>query len=83
MRYLTQGLESAERLELLLALTSIKSEDVKDALADHLVRGLADATAAGLNGVTQSNFKRALNTLEAVAAKVERIKEIDWRHLKR
>lgn len=68
-------------MELLLQLTSITSEPVKDALSDHLVRGLADATAASLNGITQANFNRALKTLEAVAAKVERIKEIDWKHL--
>lgn len=83
MRYLTQGGETAERLELLLSLTKITSEPVQDALADHLVRGLSDATAAGINGVTQSNLKRALDSLELVAATVERIKEIDWRHLKR
>lgn len=82
MRYLTQGGQSAERLELLLQLTSISSEPVKDALADHLVRGLADATSDSLNGITQANFNRALKTLEAVATKVERIKEIDWRHLR-
>jgi hypothetical protein len=83
VKYLIQGGESAERVELLLQLTSIRSEDIQDALADHLVRGLSDATAAGINGLTQSNFKRALDKLEEVAATVERIKEIDWRHLKR
>jgi hypothetical protein len=82
MRHLIQGGESTERLELLLSLTSITSNDAKDALMEHLVRGIGAASAAALNGMTQSNFSRALKTVELVAATVERIKEIDWRHLK-
>ncbi|WP_396180192.1 PapB/FocB family fimbrial expression transcriptional regulator [Flavobacterium sp.] len=82
MRYLTQGGQTAERLQLLFSLTRIASDDIKAALSDYLVRGLSDATASSLNGVAQSNFNRALNGLEEVAATVERIKEIDWRHLK-
>lgn len=82
MRYLTQGGQTAERLELLFSLTRIASDDIKAALNDYLVRGLPDATASSLNGVAQSNFNRALNGLEEVAATVERIKEIDWRNLK-
>ncbi|MFC4654357.1 PapB/FocB family fimbrial expression transcriptional regulator [Rheinheimera marina] len=82
MNYLTQGGETAERLNLLLALTKITSDDVKTALADYLVTGLSDATAANLNGLSHSNLKRALAKLQAVAATVEKIKELDWRHLK-
>ena len=82
MRFLTQGGQTAERLELLFSLTRIASDDIKAALSDYLVRGLSDATASSLNGVAQSNFNRALNGLEEVAATVERIKEIDWRNLK-
>lgn len=82
MRFLTQGGQTAERLELLFSLTRIASDDIKAALSDHLVRGLSDATASSLNGVAQSNFNRALNSLEEIAATVERIKEVDWRNLK-
>lgn len=82
MRYLTQGGQTAERLQLLFSLTRIASDDIKAALNDYLVLGVSDATASRLNGVAQSNFSRALNGLEEVAATVERIKEIDWRHLK-
>lgn len=82
MRYLTQGGQTAERLELLFSLTRIASDDIKAALSDYLVRGLSDATASRLNGVAQSNFNRALNGLEEVAATVERIKEVDWRNIK-
>ncbi|WP_445425210.1 PapB/FocB family fimbrial expression transcriptional regulator [Alishewanella sp. HL-SH06] len=82
MKYITQGGESKERYELLISLTRISSEDVKAALKDYLVIGLADATAAAINGVQLSNFTRALNTLNTVASTVEQIKELDWARLK-
>ena len=82
MRYITQGSESQERFELLISLTRISSEDIKAALKDYLVTGLADATAAAINGVQLSNFTRALKTLNETAATVEQIKELDWARFK-
>jgi len=82
MRYITQGGENPERFELLISLTRISSEDIKAALKDYLVTGLADATAAAVNGVPLSNFTRALKTLNDTAATVEKIKELDWAHFK-
>jgi len=82
MRYLIQGSQTTERLELLLSLTRISSESVRDALSDYLVRGLSDSLAASANGVLLPNFTKALKSLDQVAATVEKIKEIDWRHLK-
>lgn len=82
MRYITQGGESSERYELLISLTRINSEDIKAALKDYLVTGLADATAAAVNGVPLSNFTRALKTLNDTAATVEKIKELDWARFK-
>lgn len=82
MRYITQGSESQERYELLISLTRISSEDIKAALKDYLVTGLADATAAAVNGVPLSNFTRALKTLNDTAATVEKIKELDWARFK-
>jgi len=82
MRYITQGGESPERYELLISLTRISSEDIKAALKDYLVTGLADATAAAVNGVPLSNFTRALKTLNDTAATVEKIKELDWARFK-
>lgn len=81
MRYITQGSESQERYELLISLTRISSEDIKAALKDYLVTGLADATAAAINGVQLSNFTRALKTVNDIAATVEQIKELDWARL--
>lgn len=78
MDRLLQGGESAERFELLISLTSIRSEGIREALYDHLVRGLPVMTAAQIAGEPQPNVKRALAVLEEVADKVERIKELDW-----
>lgn len=82
MRYLVQGGQDAETVELLLSLTRIDSEDVKLALVAHLVHGLSDATSCATYDVSQSNFNRALNRLEQVAATVERLIEKRVRHLK-
>ena len=82
MRYITQGGESQERYELLISLTRISSEDIKAALKDYLVTGLADTTAAAVNGIPLSNFTRALKTLNDTAATVEKIKELDWARFK-
>jgi len=82
MRYITQGSESQERYELLISLTRISSEDIKAALKDYLVTGLADTTAAAINGVQLSNFTRALKTVNDIAATVEQIKELDWARFK-
>ncbi|WP_333609659.1 PapB/FocB family fimbrial expression transcriptional regulator [Arsukibacterium sp.] len=78
MKYISQGSQCQRRFELLLSRTDIRSENVKAALKDHLVTGLSDATAAAINGVSQSNFNRAFNAVNDVAETVEKIKELDW-----
>jgi hypothetical protein len=82
MKYITQGGESIERFTLLLQLTNITSEPIIEALKDHLVTGLADATAASINCVPQSNFNRAFKSLNETATIVEKIKELDWAKFK-
>lgn len=82
MNYLIQGGESEQRFDLLLSLTKISSKNVIDALRDHLVVGLSDITAAGINGVPRSNFSRALAALNKTAETVEQIKAHDWAKFK-
>ena len=77
MKYLSKGLEPEERINLLLQLTKIGSENIKSALVDHLTKGLTENDAAMLNDVPQQNFNRALNRLNDVAGVVEQIKELD------
>jgi hypothetical protein len=78
MKYLLQGGESAERLQLLLQLTNIESSDIVAALNDHFVFGHQEAVAAIRNEVKKSNLSRAMKRIEEVANTVEQIKELDW-----
>lgn len=82
MKRLLQGGESAERFELLLSLTNIRSDGIRDALRDHLVAGHSVQTAAAIAGEPQPNVKRALVVLEGVADTVEKIKDLDWQLFK-
>ena len=82
MKRLLQGGESAERFELLLSLTNIRSERIADALRDHLVAGMTVQAAAQIAGEPQPNVKRALVVLEQVAVTVEKIKDLDWHRFK-
>ena len=77
MKYLFQGNMNLDRFNILISLTSIKSEDKISALKAHLVDGRSEVASYTLNGVDGSNFREALNTLNSVAEKVEKIKEID------
>lgn len=77
MKYLIAGTVSVERLELLISLTSIRSDDMKEALVWHLVRGHQQATAAALAQVPSNNLGRAIAAVERVAGIVEAIKEYD------
>tara|TARA_R110001583_G_scaffold92644_1_gene235311 strand:+ start:25 stop:288 length:264 start_codon:yes stop_codon:yes gene_type:complete len=82
MKYLIQGREPAERLQLLLQLTNIESPDIVATLNDHFVIGHQDTVAAIRNNVKKSNLSRAIARLEQVAFTVEQIKELDWQKLK-
>lgn len=82
MRYLAQGLESRARLDLLLSLTRITSEAVREGLADHLVRGLPLSHAALINDVPKQNLARAYDQVNKVAEVVEKIKLIDTSSVK-
>ena len=81
MKFLCCGLESAPRVNLLLKLTRIGSENIKSAIIDCLVKGYEETEAALLNDVKQQNFNRAMKRLNEIAAIVEDIKEIDYAHI--
>ena len=77
MNYLLSGGYNPKKLELLLSLTSIRSEDIRAAISDHLVRGASIDLAAALNLVDAGNLKRSLKKLNEVARVVEEVKNID------
>ena len=81
MKLLVKGIEPQERVNMVIGLTKIRSENIRNALIDHLSKGLSANDAAMLNDVPQQNFNRALKRLNDVAAVVEKIKEFDWKEI--
>lgn len=77
MNVLCSGLESEERIDKLLQLTSITSENKIKALKYHLVIGRPKSVSATINDVDPSNFQKTLDDLNVVASIVEDIKVID------
>lgn len=75
---LIQGGESEERIDLILSLTSIASEQKVEAIKAHYVQGVRLKDAAILAGADLGNLKKTLADLNKVAAVIERVKEIDW-----
>ena len=82
MKYLLQGHESAERMEIIFSFTKMDSEPMKAAIIDHLVNGHPKEFAAKTHLVLQPNFSRAMDKLNVIAGKIERIKELDWAKFK-
>tara|TARA_B110000211_G_scaffold140483_1_gene160560 strand:+ start:4903 stop:5175 length:273 start_codon:yes stop_codon:yes gene_type:complete len=82
MQYLYKGSQSQERLNYLFAMCKIKSDDIKAAASDHLVKGISKTHAALLNNVPAPNLTRALKTLNTYAELVEKIKAHDAQHSK-
>lgn len=75
---LVPGHETARKINALISLTDITSDDVKTALHDRYVKGHTQTAAAAINGLDEGNFSRTCISLEVVAAKVEICKEEDW-----
>lgn len=77
MKYLFAGNQTPERLALLLSLTKISSEPIREGLEWHLVKSMNVENAAALAGVKTNNLVRAIDKLNTVAETVEQIKELD------
>lgn len=81
--YVHAGMESPERFELLVSLTSLRSENQINALRDHLVKCVPIEVVMVLYGITnKSNLERDLDKVNDVATTVEKIKECDWAKFK-
>ena len=78
MKFLISGSEPQKRVELIISFTTMDSEDMHQAIIDHLTRGFSISQSAKINGVAQSNLNRAMATLNVIAGKIEAVKELDW-----
>lgn len=73
------GMESKEKIDLLLSITKIESENLINALHDHFCLGKSSATAAALNGLTRTNMRPAIIKLNKIASFGESYHEIKVR----
>ena len=80
-KYLLAGMESAERVALIISLTKMSSETMIKAINDHLVRGYNEKMACMANSVIQQNFNKTLASLNEIVGIIEKIKTIDYNHL--
>lgn len=76
------GMETKERLDLVISLTSIRSEAQQRALKSHFVDGVNSSACAALEEIPESNFQRTIDRVQAVDSVIEKIKEIDWARFK-
>jgi hypothetical protein len=68
--YLIRGAENAERLEILISMTSLTGEWVIKAIKRHLVDGMDEVTACAHYEIKRGNFDRSLKRVNEVAGKV-------------
>ena len=78
MKYYVPGHESMRRVELLIKLTRIDSEDIKSGVRHHLTDGWSIGVAAFKVGVDESNLNRALTSINDKLIIHEDLKELDW-----
>jgi len=78
MKHLVQGAEKTEKIDLLISLTSLDSEDMRSAMVDHFCRNMKRSDSALINNVKEPNLSRDIKKINEVAGKLERLKEMDW-----
>lgn len=79
---LLPGMESSEKVRLIISLTKISSEAQIKALHRHFVDGANASACAEIEGIAASNFQRAIDKVQEVSKIVDEIKEIDWARFK-
>lgn len=82
MKALIQGGESKERFDLILSLTRL-DEVYHKPLERYYVDGVKGSSIVEVYELRKQHFTRAKNTLESVAQRIEKIKEMDWAKFKK
>ena len=73
---LLQGQEPAEKIQLLLSLTNISSEDHISALHAHFVRGMPRVNCCQVYDISEGNFKRTIDRINNVWSTVVTINHL-------
>ncbi len=80
MKVLVRGCETAEQVEILLKLTGISSDNIKQALRAYLVEGFPASRCYARFGVTQQHFSRALAKLNQKAELLIQLVKLKEQH---
>ncbi|MEE1981369.1 PapB/FocB family fimbrial expression transcriptional regulator [Shewanella xiamenensis] len=80
MKTLVQGCESAQQIEILLKLTGISSDNIKNALRAYLVEGFPASRCYARYEVTQQHFSRALINLNHKAELLIQLVKLKEQH---
>ena len=79
--YLLPGHETEQSIDILLSMTSLKSDGMRKALRYHLVNGAADKYACIVGGVTKGNFSRDLKKLNDIAKKIDDYVNLNYKNV--
>ena len=71
MKYLVKGMESKQKLAILISFTNITSDRKVEALNLHFVKGLGVSSAATMAGLPVSNLSVLIPKMNDIAKKCE------------
>tara|TARA_R110000744_G_scaffold380568_1_gene503263 strand:- start:41592 stop:41939 length:348 start_codon:yes stop_codon:yes gene_type:complete len=76
INYLSQGMESPAKIDILLSVTKIKRPELIAGLKDYYCRGYSKVDAAAINGVASQNMSSPIAKLDQVAEAFEKYIEL-------
>lgn len=77
--YLLQGFEKEAQINIIIGMTNTRSENVIDAMKDYFVKGHRVEDCIKMNGITDSNFSRAVKKLNEVAGQMHKYFELEFK----
>jgi hypothetical protein len=80
MNYLLNGGYNQQKLELLLEVVNIRSEDIIAAVNDYLIRGASIDVAAAMNLIDAGNLNRAIKKLNAAAERFDKWNQLCFKN---
>ena len=72
MNYLVKGMESEQKMSILISFTNITSDRKVEALNLHFVKGMDISSAAAMADLPASNLSVLITRMNEVAEKCER-----------
>ena len=73
---LVQGYESELKIDLLLGITNLQSDDVIAALKNHFIKGMPQKMIPEYHGISQQQFSRGKKRLNEVYQVVQQLNDV-------